>query len=80
MPNTLIQKPALCQFIGIINIAKIDDDRIRHLALQSDGDRATLEPTNRLFRRWVPSSWLPRRKHAECENGHHGPTGYEVMQ
>jgi len=34
-PNTLIQKPALCQFIGIIDVAKINDDRIRHLALQS---------------------------------------------
>src|SRR5437773_4557301 len=31
-----------------------------------DDDRATLGPANRLFRRWVSSSWLPRRKHAEC--------------
>ncbi len=34
-PNALIQKPALCQFIWIIDIAKINDDRPRHLVLQS---------------------------------------------
>ena len=34
-PNALIQKSALCQFIRIIDIAKINDDRPRHLAFQS---------------------------------------------
>src|SRR5882672_5345293 len=34
-PDTLIQKPALCQLIWIIDIAKINDDRMRHLAFQS---------------------------------------------
>src|SRR6266699_5325854 len=33
-PNALIQKPAPCQFLGIIDIAKINDDRPRHLAFQ----------------------------------------------
>src|SRR5262245_41266544 len=31
-------------------------------------------------RRWVASSWLPRRKYAECGYGPGDPTGYEVMQ
>ena len=30
------------------------------------------------FCRWVSSSWLPRRKHAECGYGSDDPTGYEV--
>src|SRR5207237_1207475 len=31
-----------------------------------DNDRATHGPNKQPFCRWVSSSWLPRRKHAEC--------------
>jgi hypothetical protein len=47
-----------------------------------DGDRATLGPIKSRFRRWVPSSWLLRRMHAEFGYGRSKGserTGYEVM-
>jgi hypothetical protein len=44
-PDTLIQKPALCQLIWIIDVAKINDDRIRHFAFQSI--ETSISPTMR---------------------------------